>query len=262
MPIRRQSCALCFSVALLPAAALPALADPEAAPPVRTEGGQQQLASDAAATDESGEDFTRPENCFDLRFEDKSSGTATRTNNDIVLPRIEGRLTLNSDWKAGWLAQLPLVEKTTATLDPAGSSYEFGIGDAAFQGTLSHDIDALGIRLRRPACYSHRGGRVGERQVADHARLRRALFLPRIWVGHLFRPEAPLCGELCRRPHPTAAPTTWTNVPGADLFIGKNGAVLSERAKRIAADPGLDVPRSPLPTIHGISVYKTGVTEQ
>lgn len=105
-------------------------------------------------TDYNGEDFTRPESRFDTRFEDRSSGTSTPRDRDIMLLRWDGAASLSAGWRGSWLVQLPVIDQTTT---PSGghSDHEFGVGDAAFQGVLARAIDerwafGFGARLVTP----------------------------------------------------------------------------------------------------------------
>lgn len=148
MPLVGRHNVLSLAAAALLAATHPALAEPLEPPTQRLANAQQEAGSEPAS-DYNGEDFTRPQNRFDMRFEDNSSGATTRTDRRALLLRWDGAVALDSGWKTSWLAQLPLVDRTTA------SSADFGIGDAAFQGVLSREIDArwafgFGARLIAP----------------------------------------------------------------------------------------------------------------
>ncbi|MGH6822059.1 MAG: transporter [Methylocella sp.] len=64
-----------------------------------------------------------------------------------MLLRITSKLKLGDGWRAGLLAEVPFVDKRTTTFDSTntgnGSSPEnkSGVGDAAFQAYLAHDLD-------------------------------------------------------------------------------------------------------------------------
>lgn len=92
----------------------------------------------------SGGDITRPENNFEIRFEDRTSGSAEPTRERTLTLRRDGALALPSGWKFGWVTELPIIV-----------SHEAGVGDAIFQGVLSHPIDdrwayEFGARLVAP----------------------------------------------------------------------------------------------------------------
>ncbi|MHB8884302.1 MAG: hypothetical protein ACYC5H_04270 [Methylovirgula sp.] len=130
----------CIAMALT-AAHQPAFADPAGASSTSAASAQQST-NDSGATDYNGGDYTRPENRLELRFSNRSSGVVRRTYRRVVQPRIEGEAPLNSNWKFGWRAQLPLVDRTTIAPDPMASDHIFGIGNLAVRGVLVHDIDA------------------------------------------------------------------------------------------------------------------------
>jgi hypothetical protein len=110
----------------------PDVANADQQGPARDAGGQQNR--DQSASDYNGEDFTRPESKFEARFEGVMSGTTTRTNREVLLLRMDGAISLAADWKFGWLTQIPVVNKDTTAPNPADSTHDFGIGDAAVQG--------------------------------------------------------------------------------------------------------------------------------
>jgi Putative MetA-pathway of phenol degradation len=91
------------------------------------------------ASDYNGEDITRPESKFEARFQGTASGTTT--HKEMLLLRLDGAIKLDADWRFGWLAQIPVVQKNTVAPEPIDSSDESGIGDAAFQGVLSRPIN-------------------------------------------------------------------------------------------------------------------------
>ena len=63
-----------------------------------------------------------------------------------MLLRITSKLKLGDGWRAGLLAEVPFVDKKTTTFESnsgnsSSSENKFGIGDAAFQAYLAHDLD-------------------------------------------------------------------------------------------------------------------------
>jgi Putative MetA-pathway of phenol degradation len=113
--------------------------------------GAQQSNPEQQDPDYNGEDFTRPQSSFDTRLTYASSGTTNTTDRESWLLRGNWKTELNNGWRLGLLAQIPVVDKTT--FDPYDQ--EFGIGDAAFQAALLHDIDrhwafGFGARLVAP----------------------------------------------------------------------------------------------------------------
>jgi hypothetical protein len=128
-------------------------ADQQGVSPTRDATAQQNGA--LPGSDYNGEDFTRPESKFETRFEGVTSGTTTQTDKEVLLLRLDGAINLAADWKFGWLTQIPVVNKDTTAANPADSTHDFGIGDAAFQGVLSRPINerwsyGFGVRLVSP----------------------------------------------------------------------------------------------------------------
>lgn len=117
--------------------------------------GSGSSSSTEYGTDYNGGDITRPENNFETRFEDRTSGTTTRTDEQVLVVQFDGAVKLDAAWKLGWLAELPLVAQTTEAPAQSNSSREFGMGDAVFQGVLSRPINerwafGFGARLVAP----------------------------------------------------------------------------------------------------------------
>jgi hypothetical protein len=64
-----------------------------------------------------------------------------------MLLRITSKIKLDVGWRAGLLAEVPFVDKRTTTFESSESGNssnienKFGIGDAALQAYLAHDLD-------------------------------------------------------------------------------------------------------------------------
>jgi len=143
------------------AALLPALAVAEPASAIDPVGGPSTI--DVYGADYSGGDLTRPENNFESRFEYKTSGASTRTDEGTLILRRDGVVALSPLWKIGWLAELPLVSVRTTAPDPADASSDFGVGDAVFQAQLVRALNArwsvgAGARLVAPTGEGDLGG--------------------------------------------------------------------------------------------------------
>jgi hypothetical protein len=140
-----------------------------------------------------GGDITRPQNQLDIRLQYRTSWQpATRTQQERMLLRVTSKLKLDAGWTAGLLGEAPFVDKRTTTFDSnnsgnaSRSENKFGVGDAAFQTYLAHDLDqnwafGFGARGVGPSAQDSLGS-----GVANHAGLRGTLFLRRCWAGHLF----------------------------------------------------------------------------
>ena len=114
---------------------------------------QPQSKPTAEDPDYNGEDFTRPQQSVDTQLLYQTSGTTSQTDRETLLLRFNWKRQLDNGWRLGLFGQVPVVDKTTFA--PAGADREFGIGDAAFQAALSHDIDrrwafGFGARLVAP----------------------------------------------------------------------------------------------------------------
>ena len=119
-------------------------------------------ANDARGTDfrygadYNGLDITRPEKAYvEMRLEDRTSGIVKSIDAQALLLRGGGAIALSDGWKFGWLSEIALINETTVTSAPPGSSGEFGIGDTVFQGVLSRPINerwgyGFGARLVAP----------------------------------------------------------------------------------------------------------------
>ena len=103
----------------------------------------------------TGGDITRPQNNFETRFEYRSSGTTTRSEEQALTLRWDGAIKLDSSWKFGWVTELPLAEQTTDPTATNSGSQQLGNGDLVLQGALSRPIDqrwayGFGTRLVAP----------------------------------------------------------------------------------------------------------------
>ena len=100
----------------------------------------------------NGLDFTRPLRSFEIRGQYRTSSRPnSQTDQWIETLRYNSRLDLSGGWKFGYLAQVPVVEKTTTTFNPPNTSGETGLSGAEFQGALLHEINrywAFGIGAR------------------------------------------------------------------------------------------------------------------
>ena len=116
--------------------------------------GAQRSDPDQEDPEYNGEDFTRPQRSFETRFAyQTSSGTTSQTDRESWLLRANWKAQLDNGWRLGLLGQVPVADKTTSTA--TGADGDFGIGDAALQAALIHDINrhwafGFGARLVVP----------------------------------------------------------------------------------------------------------------
>jgi hypothetical protein len=124
------------------------------APSSNQDSQAQKSNPDQQDPDYNGEDFTRPQRSVEARIlYETSSGTSSQTDRETWLLRANWKSDLSAGWTLGLLGQVPIVDKNT--LSPTGTDQQLGVGDAAFQGALSHAIDehwafGFGARLVAP----------------------------------------------------------------------------------------------------------------
>jgi len=100
----------------------------------------------------NGFDVTRPQSSFEVRGLDQTSSNDTsKTNKAEALLRAERKIPLDTGWRLGVLAEVPLVGKTTTDFEPPSVKHVFGLGDVVFQAFVAHDLDerwAVGVGAR------------------------------------------------------------------------------------------------------------------
>jgi hypothetical protein len=111
----------------------------------------QDTAEESNRTNNGG-DITRPQTAFEMRLSDRTSSNDTSKTNDAqMLLRMSSKIPLDTGWRMGLLAQVPVKEETTITFDPLSVTHEFGLGDATFQSYVAHDLNerwAIGVGAR------------------------------------------------------------------------------------------------------------------
>jgi Putative MetA-pathway of phenol degradation len=162
-----------FAAAAIIVSAQVAAAGPPA-PVAESNFGDRQSGSDYSPN-YSGGDMTRPENFFEVRAFDAASGTTKPTDTQTLVLRGGGTVALNDDWKAGWLASLPLRGREITTSNPVTANRELGIGDAFLQGTLVERLTerwayGFGARLYAPTAEDSLG--TGRWQIMPGAGVR------------------------------------------------------------------------------------------
>jgi hypothetical protein len=116
----------------------------------------------AASSENSGQDFTSPENLFQLRYQYKTApgtgslnGTIRTVTTDTLYLRSDFTFDLGSPWKVVFRSDLPFVAKDPISSDHPSGSYLYGIGDADFQAALIEQINERwaaggGLRIIAP----------------------------------------------------------------------------------------------------------------
>lgn len=112
--------------------------------------------------DNTGQDFTSPENLFQLRYQYKTApgtgsvkGTLRTVTTDTLYLRSDFTYDLVSPWKVVFRTDLPFVAKDPITSDHPSGDYLYGLGDADFQAALIEQINQQwtaggGLRLIAP----------------------------------------------------------------------------------------------------------------
>jgi hypothetical protein len=104
----------------------------------------------------SGQDFTRPQNLFQLRDSYRTApGTTRPVTTDTVTLRADRWFDLAPQWQLVLRADLPFVAKNPINSDDPDGHFLYGLGDADAQAALIRTFDprwaaGLGIRLIAP----------------------------------------------------------------------------------------------------------------
>jgi len=172
-----------------------------------------------AGLENNGEDLTRPESKVELRLEERTSGTSTKTNRITLYLRAEGIVDIKSAWGLSWFAQLPLRHKSTEMSDGTHST-DSGIGDIELQGVLFREIDerwayGFGLDLVTPSGEDMLGS--GKWQLRPIVGIRYSLleFGPNTYFVPKLRYAVSIGGDPSRRNinEPQIAPTLNIGLP-------------------------------------------------
>ena len=104
----------------------------------------------------SGQDFTRPQNLFQLRDSYRTApGTTRPVTTDTLTLRADRWFDLAPQWLLAFRADLPFVAKNPVNSDDPDGHFLYGLGNADAQAALIHMFDlrwaaGLGIRLIAP----------------------------------------------------------------------------------------------------------------
>jgi hypothetical protein len=150
--------ALVISIGAAPGGLLPSVS--KAAQQDQTTS--QQGASAPDTPENNGQDFTRPENLFQLRYLDQTApgngaakGTTREVTSDNVILRMDYQFALAPQWRIAFRSDLPYDTKNPISSDNPAGDYMHGVGDADVQAAILHEFDArwaagLGARLVAP----------------------------------------------------------------------------------------------------------------
>jgi hypothetical protein len=116
----------------------------------QAEAQQGQTASSATAgADNNGQDFTRPQNLFQLRYEYRTApgsgsvpGTIRTVTTDSVILRSDLKFDIAPQWTFALRGDLPFVERNPITADNPLGEFIDGLGDADVQAALIKTLNA------------------------------------------------------------------------------------------------------------------------
>jgi hypothetical protein len=112
--------------------------------------------------DNTGQDFTNPQNLFQLRYQYKTApgtgsvkGSIRSVTTDTIYLRSDFTFDLGSPWKVVFRTDLPFVAKDPISSDHPSGDYLYGVGDADFQAALIEQINQQwaaggGLRIIAP----------------------------------------------------------------------------------------------------------------
>jgi hypothetical protein len=145
---------LCGTSAVFsPRAAIAAPQDATAAP-LASAALQDTNAQEQAAY--NGQDFTRPQNLLQFRYEYTTApGTNRSVTTDTVTLRADKKIDLTSQWQLAFRSDLPVRAKNPITSDNPDGDFLYGLGDADVQAALIYTFNdrwaaGFGDRLIAP----------------------------------------------------------------------------------------------------------------
>jgi len=175
------------SAALTPWFVSAAEADPQATPPPAAD----PQSSDQTQGD-NDDDPTRPINSFDLRYRFENDSTTSQNDKQFLTYRVNSRITLDSQWKLGLRADLPVTASNAVSATNPNGAYAYGVGRPLFQAYLANVIDdrwayAFGSKITAPAISGSQFGS-GNWEAFPGVAVR--YMLPEISEGSYFVPQA------------------------------------------------------------------------
>jgi hypothetical protein len=116
----------------------------------QAEAQQGQTASSAnGSADNNGQDFTRPQNLFQLRYEYRTApgsgsipGTIRTVTTDSVILRTDLKFDIAPQWTLALRGDLPFVDRNPITADNPLGEFVDGLGDADAQAALIKTLNA------------------------------------------------------------------------------------------------------------------------
>jgi hypothetical protein len=121
------------------------------------QAGGASAGGQSSDQDNTGQDFTDPQNLFQLRYQYKTApgmdlnGNIRTVTTDTLTLRGDYTFDLRPSWKVVFRTDLPLVAKDPISSDHPSGDYLYGLGDVDFQAALIEQINqqwAVGGGLR------------------------------------------------------------------------------------------------------------------
>jgi hypothetical protein len=151
----------------------------------------------AADAENNGQDFTRPQSLFQVRYNystapgsGSTKDTIHEVTTDTVTLRADERIDLSPQWVLALRADLPTVAKNPITSDNPAGNFLYGIGDVDAQAALIRTFDSRwaaggGVRIIAPTGSADIGS--GKWQSLFGVAVR--YMLPEISQGSYFVPQ-------------------------------------------------------------------------
>jgi len=123
--------------------------------------GAASPGGESGGKDDTSQDFTNPQNLFQLRYQYKTApgtdlnGNIRKVTTDTLTLRSDFTFDLGPPWKVVFRTDLPLVATDPISSDHPSGDYLYGLGDADFQAALIEQINSQwavggGLRIIAP----------------------------------------------------------------------------------------------------------------
>jgi Putative MetA-pathway of phenol degradation len=124
--------------------------------------GSQQGGGAGPAVEHNDQDFTRPENLFQLRYEYRTApgtgsvpGTTRTVTTDMVVLRSDLKIDVTPQWTLALRGDLPFVDRNPITAGNPLGEFIDGLGDADAQAALIKTLNSrwaagAGVRIIAP----------------------------------------------------------------------------------------------------------------
>jgi hypothetical protein len=208
----------------------------------------------ANQTEDSGADFVRPQNLFQLMYQFQTapgSGAEKGTKNEVTTDkaniRVDRRIDFAPQWSLALRADLPILAKNPVSSGNPDGDYLYGVGDADIQAAFVNNFNerwgaGFGARLVAPTGGSTFGS--GKWQIVPGGAVRYSLpeLGPGSYLEPLVRYDLSVAGDSARRNisnvqfAPTlnlGLPNRWfvTMYPSADIRVNFGDPVVGQTGR-------------------------------